>query len=55
VVHNQHIVGIVLDEPRDSLAVLRPEHERFENQQVERPLQMRGVGTVGALSDRHST
>jgi hypothetical protein len=47
VVHDQHVVGLLLDDARDALPVLRPENQRLEDEQVERPLQVWGGEPIG--------
>ena len=54
-IHDEDVVGLALDRPRDGLPVLRPEDQRPEDQQVERALQVGGIFAVGAFPDRHST
>ena len=50
-VHDQDVVGLALDGAGDALAVLRPEDQGPEDEQVERALQVGGVLAVRALSD----
>ena len=52
-IHHEHVVRLRLNGPGDALAVLRPEHERSQDQQVERALQMSAVFPIRSFPDRH--
>jgi hypothetical protein len=54
-IDQQHIVGRLLDRAGDALAVLRPEHERAQDQDVERALQQRQLFRAGLASGFHLT
>ena len=53
VLDEQHVVGGLLDGPRDALAVLRAEHERAQDQEVQRALEQGHA--VDVVTGRHST
>jgi hypothetical protein len=54
VIHQQSALRLLLDGPRDALAVLRPEHEGPHDEEVERALQELHA-FVFVVSGRHST
>jgi hypothetical protein len=54
VIHEQHVLRLLLDVAGDRLAVARSPDEGFQDQQVERALQERDAFGI-SVSGRHST
>src|SRR5437667_5811661 len=52
-IHQEHVLGLLLYGARDSLSVFRAENERTQDEQVQRSLQQRDAGLL--FSGEHST
>jgi hypothetical protein len=55
VVDEQQVVGMALDRLANAVAVHRPEEQRAQDQEVERPLEQRRAGRGLGLHGREST